>query len=130
MYCFYLRRFSESRSSSGFSRSVRLSETFGVSSLCNLQLQKFSFFFFQTLPNDCSHIEDVHLLFFAHFTFFSFLRAVKFRHFFHGCQVCVICNSNGIHSLSFKLCIMSVHILKMCPYHKHISPLFLIIEGC
>ena len=56
----------------------------GVPSLCNLLLQKFSFFFIQTLPNDCSHIEDVHLLFCAHFIiFFSFLRVVELRHFFH-----------------------------------------------
>ena len=35
------------------------------------------------LHNDCSHIEDVHLLFFAHFMiFFSFLRCVELRHFF------------------------------------------------
>ena len=36
------------------------------------------------LHNDCSNIEDVHLLFFAHFAFFfSFLRGVELRHFFH-----------------------------------------------
>ena len=44
----------------------------GVPSLCNLLLQKFSLFFIQTLPNNCSHIENVHLLFCARFiTFFS-----------------------------------------------------------
>ena len=42
--------------------SVHLN-TFGVTSLCNLQFQKF----IQTLHNDGSHIEDVHLLFCAHF---------------------------------------------------------------
>ena len=31
-----------------------------------------------------------------------------------GCLLCVICNSNSIHSLIFKLCIMIVHTLKMC----------------
>ena len=31
-----------------------------------------------------------------------------------GCLVCVICNSNSIHSFIFKLCIMIVHTLKMC----------------
>ena len=47
-------------------------------------LQKFSFLFIQTLLNDCSHIEDVHLLFCASFiNFFSFLRGVVLRHFFH-----------------------------------------------
>ena len=35
------------------------------------------------LPNDCSHIEDAHLLFCACFiVFFSFLRGVELRHFF------------------------------------------------
>ena len=36
-------------------------------SLCNLELQQYSFFSIQTLHNDCSHIEDVPLLFYAHF---------------------------------------------------------------
>ena len=30
-----------------------------------------------------------------------------------GCPVCVICNSNSIHSFLFKLCIMIVHTLKI-----------------
>ena len=75
---FYLRRFSESRSSSGSTPSGRLSVRTSVRlsvrpkhcrvpSLCNLSLQKFLFFFIQTLPNDYSHIEDVHLLFCARF---------------------------------------------------------------
>ena len=54
--------------------SVSLSvrpEHFRMPSLCNLLLQKFSFFFIQTLPNDCLHIEDVHLLFCASFIVFS-----------------------------------------------------------
>ena len=56
----------------------------GMPSLCNLYIQKFLFFFIQTLPNDFSHIEDVHLLFCACFIiFFSFLRGVELRHFFH-----------------------------------------------
>ena len=42
-----------------------------------------------------------------------------------GCLVCVICNSKRFHSFSFKLCIMIVHILKMCTsYFMHISRLF------
>ena len=45
--------------------SVR--NTFVVHSLCNLELQKFSFLFFQTLHKYCSHIEDVHLLFCTNF---------------------------------------------------------------
>ena len=34
-------------------------------------INKFSFLFIKTLPNDYSHIEDVNLLFFARFMFFS-----------------------------------------------------------
>ena len=71
---FYPRRFSKNRSSSGYIPSVNPSvcpfASFGVPSLCNLLLQKFSFLFIQTLQNDCSYIEDVHLLFCAHFIFF------------------------------------------------------------
>ena len=37
----------------------------------------YSFLYIQTLHNDCSHIEDVHLLFCAHFiNFVSFLTGV------------------------------------------------------
>ena len=80
-------------------------------------------FFIQTLPNYWSHIEDMHLLFCACFiNFFSFLRGVELRHFFpsemlRGCLVCVICNSNSIHSFIFKLCTMIVHTLKMCTFY-------------
>ena len=60
--------------------SVR--NTFGVPSLCNLLLQIFLFLSIQTYHNDCSHIEDVHLLFCAHFmNISSFLRGIKVRHF-------------------------------------------------
>ena len=58
--------------------SVHLN-TFGVTSLCNLQFQKF----IQTLHNDGSHIEDVHLLFCAHcMNIFSIFRGVELRHFY------------------------------------------------
>ena len=30
-----------------------------------------------------------------------------------GCLVCVICNSNSIHTFIFKFCIIIVHVLKM-----------------
>ena len=50
---------------------------FRVSSLCDLYVQKFSFLYIQTLPNDCTHIEDVHLLLCARFIFFFFI--------FEGC---------------------------------------------
>ena len=39
-----------------------------------------------------------------------------------GCQVCVICNSKSFYSFLFKLCLMIVHILKMCTfYFVHVS---------
>ena len=42
-----------------------------------------------------------------------------------GCLVCVICNSWSFHSFLFKLCIMAVHILKMCTsYFVHIRLIF------
>ena len=143
IYCevtgyFYLCPFSESRSSSGSTPSIWSSEHlsvrlsvrlkhFRVPSLCNLYLQKFSFFFIQTLPNDCSHIEDVHLLFCAGFiNFLSFLGVLNLDNFsipmLWGCLVCVICNSKSFHSFLFKLCLMIVHILKMCTfYFVHLS---------
>ena len=42
--------------------------TVGVSDYTNCE--KFSFLYIQNLPIDYSHIEDVHLLFCAHFIFF------------------------------------------------------------
>ena len=48
-----------------------------VPSLCNLCNFESFCSFIQTLYNDCSNIEDVHLLFWAHFrNIFSFLRGV------------------------------------------------------
>ena len=77
------------------------------------------FLFIQTLQNNCSHIEDVHLPFCAHLiNIFSFLTVVEQSFFLsemlRGCLVCVICNSNSIHSFIFKLCLMIVNTLKMC----------------
>ena len=96
----------------------------GVPRLCNLKLQQYSILYIQTLHNDCSHIEDAHLLFCARFI--TFLTGVELRLFFpsvmlRGCLVCVICNSNSIHYFIFKLCRMIVHTLKMCcSYFVHI----------
>ena len=67
---FYLRRFSESRSGSSGTKCVQS------------VIPKLFIPFIQTLPNDCSHIEDVHLLFCACFIFFPFLRGVELGHFF------------------------------------------------
>ena len=42
-----------------------------------------------------------------------------------GCLFYVICNSRSFHSILFKLCIMIVHILKMCTsYFEHITWIF------
>ena len=49
----------------------------GMPSLCNLKLQQYSILYIQTLHNDCSHIEDVHLLFCAHFIIFTCLALAK-----------------------------------------------------
>ena len=56
----------------------------GVPNLCNLKLEQYSILYIQALHNDCSHIEDVHLLFCAYsIFFFTFLTGVELRHFFH-----------------------------------------------
>ena len=104
-------------------QSVRLSipNTYGVPSLCNLYFQKFAFLFIQTCIMITRILRDVHLLFCEHFTtFFSFLRdvdltcSVVLSKMLTGCLVCVICNDKSCHSFLFKLCIVIVHILKMC----------------
>ena len=94
----------------------------GMPSLCNLKLQQYSILYIQTLHNDCSHIEDVHLLFCARFIIFqTFLTGVELTFFpsemLRGCLVCVICNSNRIHYFIFKLYMIIVHTLKMCTSH-------------
>ena len=43
----------------------------GVPNLCNLKLEQYSILYIQTLHNDFSHIEDVHLIFCACSIFFS-----------------------------------------------------------
>ena len=48
--------------------------------ICNSE--SFHSFIFKTLYNDCSHIEDVHHLFCAHFmNIFSLFGGVELRHF-------------------------------------------------
>ena len=102
--------------------------------ICNSQQS--SFLYIQTLHNDCSHIEDVHLLFCARFiNIFAILTDVELRHFpskmLRGFLVCVICNSNSIHSFIFKLYIMIVHTLKMCiSYFVHVSLFFSDFDSC
>ena len=46
--------------------NFHVKNVFMVSGLCNLKLQNFSFHDIQTLHDNCSHIEDVHLLFCAY----------------------------------------------------------------
>ena len=94
-----------------------------VPSLCNLYLQQYSLFYIQTLHDDCSHIEDVHLPFCAHLiNIFLILTGVELRHFFlprclGAAVVCVICNSNSVHYIIFKVCVMIVHTLMMYISH-------------
>ena len=65
------------------------------------------------MHNDCSHIIDVHLLFYAHFTnIFFILRGLELRHFSFKMLIwCVMCSSKSFHSLIFKICIIIVHTL-------------------
>ena len=59
----------------------------------------------------------------------SVRRSVRPQHF-RDFQVCVICNSKSFHSFSFKLCLMIVHILKMCTfYFVHVSFFFSFLRG-
>ena len=81
---------SESRSSSGSTQSVRPVACRSVPPSATLEGAKF--FFIQTLPNDCSHIEIVHLLFSAHFIFFSFLGVLNL-------DIFSIHNASGMRSL-------------------------------
>ena len=86
---YYLRRFSESRSSSGSTPSVRSSVRLSVRPSVRPSIR----------PSVCPSVRNT-----------------------LGCQVCVICNSKSCHSFLFKLCLMIVHILKMCTsYFVHVS---------
>ena len=78
---FYLRRFSESRSSSGSTPSVRpyvRPQHFRGTKFVSSVTPKVSFLFIQALPNDCSHIENVHLLLCARFIFFFIFEGCVF----------------------------------------------------
>ena len=95
-------------------------ECLGVSGLCNLYLKQFSFINIKTLLNDCSHIEDVHLLFRAHLIIF--LGSLNLDIIMYtlplGCLIhLVICNSNSLHPFLFKPCILISDILKMCTFY-------------
>ena len=98
-------------------------------------IYRFSFLYIQSLLNDCLHIEDLHLLFCAHFmNIFSFCRVLNldivvvsplcpsvpsvFNIF--GCQIYVICNNKSFHAFIFKMC---------TSYFVHIHEYFLILWG-
>ena len=84
-----------------WSKTFSIRNSYAVPSLCNLQLQQYSFLFIQILHNDCSHIEAVHLPFCANFMNLSF-----------------ICRG-------LEHCIMIVHILEMRTFDfVHISWIF------
>ena len=64
----------------------------GMQSLCNMEPQNCSFLFVQTLHNDCSHIEDVHLFLCTLNDFFLHFRGVLYLDIFssemlRGCLV-------------------------------------------
>ena len=86
------------------------------------------------MHTDCSHIEDVHLLFRAHFiNIVSFLGVLNLNIFpsqmLRWCLVFVICNT--FHSFIFKLCKMIVHTLKMCTllFCAHLINIFSFLMG-
>ena len=96
-----------------------------MSRLCNVcKSNRFHCFYVQTLPNKCSHIEDVHLLFCKQLiNIYLFLRGVVLRHFspserLKGCLNPVICNSNTFHFLIFKLCIRCAPLFELCTFEN------------
>ena len=68
----------------------------------------FNFF----LLNDSSHIINVHLLYYAHFTIFFHFAGFELE--LKKVRWCVMCKLNSSHFLIFKLCVISVHTLNMC----------------
>ena len=138
---FYQRRFSESRSSSGSTPSVRLSVCLSATLLgclvcviCNSN--RFHSFIFKLCLMVVHTLKMCTSPFCAHLiNIFSFLRVLNLDIFpsrMHrgGSQVCEICNSNSFHSFVFKLCIMIVHTLKICiSYFGTFDKYFLIFTG-
>ena len=99
-------RFSDSRSNNGSTPSVRHSVCLSATLLgwlvCVICYSKSFCSFFQTLYNDWSHIEDVHL-FVLILLFFSCFRGDELYNIYlskmlRGGLVCVICNSQSFHS--------------------------------
>ena len=83
------------------------------------------------------HILKMCTSYFVHvsYCFFHFLGVLNLNIFFSSemlreCLVCVICNSNSIHSFIFILYTMVVHTLKIVHLlFVHVS-FFLIFDGC
>ena len=105
----------ESRSSSGSTQSVHLSASPYATPLgCLVCVRSvipkvFVQFYSNFAMNGCSHIEDVHYPFCAHFmNIFSFLRGVELRQF--SDQKCLdgVWNSNNFYSFIFKLFIRMI----------------------
>ena len=89
--------------------------------ICNSY--SFSFLYFQTLHNDCSHIENVHLPFFAHLiNIFLFLTGVELRHFFHPKCVGVSGLCRPLFRQFSLFCIQTSH--NDCSYIEHVHLLF------
>ena len=67
--------------------------------------------------NDCSQIEHVDPMFFAHLIIFLGvlnLDIITSTPPLESLHCLFVCNSNRFHTFIFKLCIMIVHTLKMC----------------
>ena len=83
-----------------------------------------------------SNIEVGHLLFCANFMNIFSYGVLNLDIFpsgmLRGCLVCVMSNSNSIQSFEFKLCLMVVHILKMCTllFCALFMNIFFIFTGC
>ena len=88
--------------------------------------------FILKLHNDCSYIEEVHLLFCILFMIFVF-GGLELGHFFfckmlRGCLVCVISNSKSFYSLKNDYSyIEHVHLI-FCAYLINIVLFFMAVE--
>ena len=124
---FYLCRFGKSRSSSGSTpsvcQSVHPQHVWGaclclVWVICN---SKNFHSFFQTLHIDCSHMKMCNSFLFTFHDFVLILVGLDLDIFpskmHRGFLVCVICISKSFHFFLFELCMMIVHILKMCTFY-------------
>ena len=122
---FYLRRFSESTSSSGSTLFIHPSilQFFGclVCVICNSK--SFHSFLFKFCIIVIFHILKMCTSNFVHISwiFFNFWEVLNLDIFpfkmLRWWMDCVICCSESFHYSIFKLCIMIVHTLKMCTFN-------------